>query len=84
METLVAYKQQATRRVMWLLIAVALGAVAAFVVEVLDVGYPSWRAGVLVAGLVFFPWFLGQTFRRDQVSTAEAVKAFKEMHKGAR
>ena len=84
METLIAYRKQAHHRLKWFLIASTIGAIVALTFEALKIGYPSWKAGLLVGGFIFFPWFIRNAFSDDLVSTKEAVKAFKKIQKQTR
>ncbi len=73
--TILAYKQQLTRRLIWLLISITIGTAAGVAVEIFGTDYPGWKVGVFVAGALFFPWFITQAFGKNVVSTREALNS---------
>lgn len=80
METIKAYHRQTIRKIIWLTTAVVTGGITGLLADVLEIGYPGWRVGLLVGGIVFFPWFIRESFKKDQVSTIHAIKAARELH----
>ena len=67
-----AYLKQRRFRLRWLLLSLVVGVVVALVVHYTGSGFPTTHAGILAAGLLFFPVFVWQVNRKDHVSTLEA------------
>jgi len=79
-DTIATYRRQSRRRLRWFVLAVLLGSAAAAVAKYgLGAQYPALRLAVLVAGLLYVPWFVSQVYRRDAVSLPEALRARREL-----
>ncbi|MCP4604607.1 MAG: hypothetical protein GY847_29480 [Proteobacteria bacterium] len=80
MEKLHTYRNQFHTRIKWFLVATVLGLTVALASNYgTYVTYPAWKLGVLVHGLVFWPWLIQQLSSKEHVSTREVGRILAEL-----
>ncbi len=78
-ETIAAYQAQARRRLLVFLIATVAGLAVALPLKLwTDISLKWWEVFIFIHGVTFWPWFLRQTRRGDNVSLVDVRRAVKE------